>query len=77
MVHSGYEASAVNETFGSVRGMLATIRAMMFNRHRRDDLDDGGGGGGGASTLRYPSSPVQVTVSARAQSQRTTEPTVA
>lgn len=30
MVHSGYEASAVNETFGSLRGLLATARATLF-----------------------------------------------
>jgi hopanoid biosynthesis associated radical SAM protein HpnH len=29
MVHSGYEASAVNDTFGSIGGLLRTIRAMM------------------------------------------------
>lgn len=28
MVHSGYEASAVNDTFGSFRGLLDTIRAL-------------------------------------------------
>src|SRR5262245_24542634 len=33
MVHSGYEASAVNDTFSSVGGMLATIKAMIFNTH--------------------------------------------
>ena len=33
MVHSGYEASAVNDTFGSLRGMWHTVRAMMFNRY--------------------------------------------
>ena len=27
MVHSGYEASAVNDTFHSLKGFLATIRA--------------------------------------------------
>jgi hopanoid biosynthesis associated radical SAM protein HpnH len=27
MVHSGYEASAVDDTFGSLRGFLATVRA--------------------------------------------------
>jgi hypothetical protein len=27
MVHSGYEASAVNHTFGSLQGFLQTIRA--------------------------------------------------
>src|SRR5256885_1084014 len=30
MVHSGYEASAVNDTFGSVKGFLATARATLF-----------------------------------------------
>jgi hopanoid biosynthesis associated radical SAM protein HpnH len=34
MVHSGYEASAVNETFSSLRGMLATARATIFTRHK-------------------------------------------
>ena len=27
MVHSGYEASAVNDTFGSLAGFLRTVRA--------------------------------------------------
>ena len=31
MVHSGYEASAVNETFFSLRGFLITIRATLFS----------------------------------------------
>jgi hopanoid biosynthesis associated radical SAM protein HpnH len=30
MVHSGYEASAVDETFGSIRGFLATVRASLL-----------------------------------------------
>jgi len=30
MVHSGYEASAVNDTFGSFRGFLSTVRAALF-----------------------------------------------
>jgi hopanoid biosynthesis associated radical SAM protein HpnH len=34
MVHSGYEASAVNETFSSLRGMLATAKATIFSRHK-------------------------------------------
>ena len=34
MVHSGYEASAVDETFSSLRGLLATARATLFNRHQ-------------------------------------------
>ncbi|UCD74736.1 MAG: adenosyl-hopene transferase HpnH [Phycisphaerales bacterium] len=32
MVHCGYEPSAVNHTFSGIGGMLATIRAMVFNR---------------------------------------------
>jgi hopanoid biosynthesis associated radical SAM protein HpnH len=36
MVHSGYETSAVIDTFGSWRGFLATIRAT-FSRYRDPD----------------------------------------
>jgi hypothetical protein len=36
MVHSGYEASAVNDTFGSVRGFLATVRAVLFGGRYKD-----------------------------------------
>ena len=36
MVHSGYEASAVNYTFGSLRGLLATARATLFTRYEDD-----------------------------------------
>jgi hypothetical protein len=31
MVHSGYEASAVNDTFSSLGGLWATIRSIFFN----------------------------------------------
>jgi hopanoid biosynthesis associated radical SAM protein HpnH len=34
MVHSGYEATAVNDTFSSLRGMLATAKATLFTRHK-------------------------------------------
>jgi hopanoid biosynthesis associated radical SAM protein HpnH len=34
MVHSGYEASAVNDTFSSLGGLLATIRATFFTAHK-------------------------------------------
>ncbi len=34
MVHSGYEATAVNDTFSSLRGLLATARATIFTRHK-------------------------------------------
>lgn len=33
MVHSGYEASAVDHTFSSFGGMLGTIKAMVFNSY--------------------------------------------
>src|SRR5256886_2320428 len=34
MVHSGYEASAVNDTFSSLRGFVATAKASLFTRYR-------------------------------------------
>jgi hopanoid biosynthesis associated radical SAM protein HpnH len=33
MVHSGYEASAVNDQFGSLGGFLATVKATLFSRY--------------------------------------------
>jgi len=33
MVHSGYEASAVNDTFGSWNGFLATVRATFSSKY--------------------------------------------
>ena len=37
MVHSGYEASAVNDTFSSISGLWATIRSIFFNGGYRDE----------------------------------------
>ena len=37
MVHSGYEASAVNDTFGSLRGFLATVRATFSTTYKDDE----------------------------------------
>ena len=34
MVHSGYEATAVNDTFSSLRGLLATAKATIFTSHK-------------------------------------------
>jgi hopanoid biosynthesis associated radical SAM protein HpnH len=34
MVHSGYEASGVNYTFGSFRGLLQTAKAIFFDNYR-------------------------------------------
>ena len=39
MVHSGYEASAVNDTFGSLSGFLATMRATFFHRYPDPDVN--------------------------------------
>jgi hopanoid biosynthesis associated radical SAM protein HpnH len=33
MVHSGYEASAVNDQFGSLGGFFATVKATLFSRY--------------------------------------------
>jgi hopanoid biosynthesis associated radical SAM protein HpnH len=37
MVHSGYEASAVNDTFGSWKGFLGTVRATFSTRYKDDE----------------------------------------
>jgi hypothetical protein len=33
MVHSGYEASGVNYTFGSVKGLLQTAKAIFSSKY--------------------------------------------
>lgn len=42
MVHSGYEPSAVDATFGSLRGMLASARATLFGPPRLPELPAAG-----------------------------------
>ena len=37
MVHSGYEASAVHDTFHSLRGFLSTVRATFSSQYRDDE----------------------------------------
>jgi hopanoid biosynthesis associated radical SAM protein HpnH len=37
MVHSGYEASAVNATFSSLGGFLATVKATLFSSYKDDE----------------------------------------
>src|ERR1700678_4387771 len=37
MVHSGYEASAVNDTFGSWKGFAATVRATFSSKYKDDE----------------------------------------
>ena len=34
MVHSGYEASAVDDGFGSLRGFAAMVKATLFTSHK-------------------------------------------
>ena len=38
MVHSGYEASAVDHTFGSIGGIWGNIKAMFLNRQYKDPV---------------------------------------
>jgi Domain of unknown function (DUF3463) len=37
MVHSGYEASAVNATFSSLGGFLATVKGTLFTNYRDEE----------------------------------------
>ncbi len=37
MVHSGYESSAVDYTFGSLKGLLATARATFFSTYKDEE----------------------------------------
>ena len=34
MVHCGYEPSAVNDTFSSLGGFMATVKATLFNSYK-------------------------------------------
>jgi hypothetical protein len=45
MVHSGYEASAVDDMFGSIGGFLSTVRATIFNKYKDPDAMGGGSEG--------------------------------
>jgi hopanoid biosynthesis associated radical SAM protein HpnH len=60
MVHSGYEASAVNDTFSSVGGFLATVRATLFNKYKDPDAMVGPSGQPSSGPL------VQITASPKA-----------
>jgi hopanoid biosynthesis associated radical SAM protein HpnH len=65
MVHSGYEASAVDHTFASFTGMAATIKGMLFNKHKNkaalEALSESTG------PALHASAPVALTVSAKAR----------
>jgi len=37
MVHSGYEASGVDYTFGSLRGLMAATKATLFTKNRNSE----------------------------------------
>jgi hypothetical protein len=39
MVHSGYEASAVNATFSSLGGFLATVKGTLFSSYRDKEAE--------------------------------------
>jgi len=41
MVHSGYEATAVNHTFSSFGGLVATVKAMVFNAYASPRAKEG------------------------------------
>jgi hopanoid biosynthesis associated radical SAM protein HpnH len=41
MVHSGYEASAVDHTFASVGGLFATVKAMLFSTYANPAAREG------------------------------------
>src|ERR1700723_4707003 len=58
MVHSGYEASAVDDTFASIGGFLATVRATLFNKYKDPDAM-----GGASGTPSKPGQLVQIAVS--------------
>jgi hopanoid biosynthesis associated radical SAM protein HpnH len=49
MVHCGYETSAVDHTFSSLRGFAATVRATLFTGYKDDEA---------AAMLREPVRPV-------------------
>src|ERR1700690_3837298 len=44
MVHSGYEATAANDTFGSLGGFLSTVRATFFHKYKDPDAMGGASG---------------------------------
>jgi hopanoid biosynthesis associated radical SAM protein HpnH len=47
MVHSGYEASAVDDMFGSIGGFLSAVRGTLFNRYKDPDAMGGASGNPG------------------------------
>ena len=62
MVHSGYEASAVNDTFSSLSGFLATVRATLSATYKDEEA---------LHMLEEPSSPVHPLIQIAPNSQPT------
>jgi len=60
MVHSGYEASAVNDTFGSIGGFVATVKGTLFTRYRDE---------GALQLLDEPAEPAHALVQIAASSE--------
>jgi hopanoid biosynthesis associated radical SAM protein HpnH len=69
MVHSGYEASAVDHTFASVGGLVATVKSMLFWKHPNkaalEALDEP------VQSHVKASTPVTLTVSAKGEARET------
>ncbi len=62
MVHSGYEASAVDHMFGSLSGFLGTVRATIFNKYKDPDAMGGAANGAGKNSGQL----VQIAMSPKA-----------
>ena len=62
MVHSGYEASAVDDMFGSLGGFLNTVRATLFNKYKDPNAMGGAANTSGKSSGQL----VQIAMSPKA-----------
>jgi len=62
MVHSGYEASAVDDMFGSLGGFLSTVRATIFNKYKDPDAMGGAANSAGKNSGQL----VQIAMSPKA-----------
>ncbi|MFZ0885026.1 MAG: adenosyl-hopene transferase HpnH, partial [Candidatus Acidiferrales bacterium] len=62
MVHSGYEASAVDDMFGSLSGFLSAVRGTLFNKYKDPDAMGGASPNAGENSGQL----VQIAVSPKA-----------
>ncbi|MFZ1976107.1 MAG: adenosyl-hopene transferase HpnH [Candidatus Acidiferrales bacterium] len=62
MVHSGYEASAVDNMFGSLSGFLSAVRGTLFNKYKDPDAMGGASPNAGENSGQL----VQIAVSPKA-----------